>query len=68
MPRKQEYAETEAFLKGNAEVQIPPRFRQEKAVEYIIKGLKAREFITMEQAVFKCEEAMTRGEIRDDYI
>ena len=52
----------------NAEVQIPPRFRQEKAVEYIIKGLKAREFITMEQAIFKCEEAMTRGEIRDDYI
>ena len=49
-------------------IQIPPRFRQEQAIEYIIKGLKAREFITMEQAVFKCEEAMTRGEIRDSYI
>ena len=22
----------------------------------------------MEQAIFKCEEAMTRGEIRGDYI
>ena len=64
---KKEYAETEEFLKKNAEVDIPPRFRQESAINYIIKGFQAREFITLEQAIFKCEEAMSRKEIRDDY-
>ena len=64
---KREYSETEAFLKNNAEIQIPPRFRLERALEYSIKGLKAREFITLEPACFRCEEAMRRGEIPDNY-
>lgn len=65
---KKEYAETEAYLKQNAEVDIPPRFRQESTVEYILKGLQAREFVTLEQAIFKCEEAMSRKDISDFYL
>lgn len=65
---EREYEETEAYIKTNAEVDIPPRFRHEPALNYIVKGLKAREFITLEQALFKCEEAMTRREIPDSYV
>ena len=65
---EREYEETEAYIKTNAEVDIPPRFRHEPALNYIVKGLKAREFITLEQALLKCEEAMTRREIPESYV
>ena len=64
---KKEYEETSEFIKKNAEVDIPPRFRFEPALNYIIKGLKAREFVSLEQALFRCEEAMARGEVLDRY-
>ena len=54
---QQEYDETEAYLQENAEIDIPRRFRHEGALNYIIKGLKAREFVSLEQAFFKLEEA-----------
>ncbi|MBR6478403.1 MAG: zinc ribbon domain-containing protein [Lachnospiraceae bacterium] len=63
-----ELRETNEFLAKNAEVDIPQRFRQERALNYMIKGLKAREFVSLEQALFRCEEAMTRGEVADNYI
>ncbi len=59
------YEETKAFLEKNAKVDIPPRFRQEAALDYIIKGLKAREFVSLEQALFRCEEVMDLGAIHD---
>lgn len=65
---KKEYAETEKYLKQNAEVDIPPRFRQKSGIEYITKDLQAREFVTLEQAIFKCEEAMSRKDIPDFYL
>lgn len=60
---KREYEESSAYLEKNAEVEIPPRFRQEVALNYITKGLKAREFVSLEQALFRCDEAMSRGEV-----
>ncbi len=65
---RREYEESEAFLKSNAGIKIPPRFRQEVSLDYIIKGLKAREFVSLDQAFFKCEEAFNRGEFPDWYI
>ena len=53
---QQIYNDTEAYIKENAEVEIPPQFRREGILDYIIKGLKAREFVSLEQAFFKCEE------------
>ena len=50
------YDETEAYLQANAEVDIPRRFRQEGALDYILKGLKAREFVSLDQAYFRLEE------------
>ena len=60
---KKEFEESSAYLEKNAEVEIPPRFRQEVALNYITKGLKAREFVSLEQALFRCDEAMARGEV-----
>jgi hypothetical protein len=65
---QQEYQETEAYINNNAEVDIPPRFRQEAALDYIVKGFKAREFVTLEQALFKCEDRMNQGAIPDRYV
>lgn len=65
---QQEYQETEAYINKNAEVNIPPRFRQEAALDYIVKGFKAREFVTLEQALFKCEDRMNQGAIPDRYV
>ncbi|MBP5607986.1 MAG: hypothetical protein J6X66_06930 [Lachnospiraceae bacterium] len=53
---KRIYEETEAFLRENAEVDIPPHFRHEGALNYILKGLKAREFVSLEQAFFRFDE------------
>ena len=53
---QQIYNDTEAYINENAEVEIPPQFRREGILDYIIKGLKAREFVSLEQAFFKCEE------------
>jgi len=52
------YNETEAYLEKNAEVDIPRRFRDEVALDYIIRGLKAREFVSLDQAFFRCEEKL----------
>ena len=54
---QQVFDETEAYLNENAEVDIPRRFRSEASLNYIIKGLKAREFISLDQAFFRIEEA-----------
>ncbi|MBR5057263.1 MAG: hypothetical protein IKX04_01715, partial [Clostridiales bacterium] len=64
---RRDYAESEAYLAQNAEVEIPPRFRTEQALNYMIRGLKAREFISLDQAIFRCEEAMARNEVPDLY-
>ena len=53
---EREYAETESFLEKNAEVEIPPKFRSERVLGYIVKGFQAREFVSLEQAFFKSEE------------
>ncbi|MCR5738557.1 MAG: hypothetical protein K6G43_01910 [Lachnospiraceae bacterium] len=58
---KKEYEESEAFLKNNSDIEIPPRFRHEGALNNIIKGLRAREFVSLEQAFFRYEESMNRG-------
>ncbi len=50
------YDETEAYIRENAEVDIPPRFRHEGALDYILKGLRAREFVSLEQAFFRYDE------------
>ncbi len=65
---RRDYAESEAYLSQNAEVEIPPRFRSEQAIDYMIRGLKAREFISLDQALFRCEEAMARNEIPNRYL
>lgn len=65
---RRDYAESEAYLAQNAEIDIPPRFRSEPALIYMMKGLKAREFISLDQAIFRCEEAMARHEIPDTYL
>ena len=65
---KREYEETEAIINSTAEINIPPRFRPEIPLNYIIKGFKAREFISLEQALFKCEEQMQSGMIPDNYF
>lgn len=64
---RKEYEETNAFLAKNAKIDIPPRFRQEAALNYIIKGLKAREFVSLDQALFRCEETLGIDEISDLY-
>lgn len=40
----------------------------EAALDYIVKGFKAREFVTLEQALFKCEDRMNQGAIPDRYV
>ena len=64
---RKEYEETNAFLAKNAKIDIPPRFRQEAALNYIIKGLKAREFVSLDQALFRCEETLGIDEVSDLY-
>ena len=64
---RKEYEETNAFLEKNAKIDIPPRFRNETALNYIIKGLKAREFVSLEQALFRCEETLGIEEVPDLY-
>ena len=64
---RKDYAESEAYLAQNAEIDIPPRFRSEPALTYMMKGLKAREFVSLDQAIFRCEEAMARNMIPDIY-
>ncbi|MBR4733900.1 MAG: hypothetical protein IK081_14150 [Lachnospiraceae bacterium] len=61
------YGETNDFLAKNANIDIPPRFRNETALNYIIKGLKAREFVSLEQALFRCEETLGIDEVSDLY-
>ena len=55
---RKEYEETSAFLAKNAKIDIPPQFRDESALNYVIKGLKAREFVSLEQALFRCGETL----------
>ena len=62
-----EYEETSAFLTKNAKIDIPPQFRDEAALNYIIKGLKAREFVSLEQALFRCGETLGINEGPDLY-
>lgn len=65
---RRDYAESEAYLAQNAEVEIPPRFRTVQALDYMTRGLKAREFISLDQAIFRCEGAMARNEVPDLYL
>ncbi|MBO4781917.1 MAG: hypothetical protein J5522_05930 [Lachnospiraceae bacterium] len=55
----------EAYLNSNAEVDILRKFRNDSALTYFIKGLKAREFVSLDQAVFRYEETM--GTADNDY-
>ena len=59
------FNETETYLNSNAEVDIPRKFRNDSALTYFIKGLKAREFVSLDQAVFRYEETM--GTADNDY-
>ncbi|MBR4776044.1 MAG: hypothetical protein IK007_00365 [Lachnospiraceae bacterium] len=59
------FNETEAYLSSNAEVDIPRKFRNENALTYFVKGLKAREFVSLDQAIFRYEE--TTGTADKDY-
>jgi len=59
------FNETEAYLNSNAEVDIPRKFRNDSALTYFIKGLKAREFVSLDQAIFRYEETM--GTADNDY-
>ncbi|MCR4992749.1 MAG: hypothetical protein K6A45_06860 [Lachnospiraceae bacterium] len=61
------FDETENYLKNNAEVDIPRKFRNEISLDYIIKGLKAREFVSLDQAFFRCEESLGIKEENDFY-
>ena len=64
---RKEYEETSAFLAKNATIDIPPQFRDEATLNYVIKGLKAREFVSLEQALFRVGETLGINDVPDLY-
>ena len=56
---KKVHMETEMFLKENAEVDIPPKFRGPSTLDFIMNGLKGREFVSLEEALFKAEYSLS---------
>ena len=64
---RKEYEETSAFLAKNATIEIPPQFRDEATLNYVIKGLKAREFVSLEQALFRVGETLGIDDAPDLY-
>lgn len=64
---RKEYEETSAFLAKNATIDIPPQFRDEATLNYVIKGLKAREFVSLEQALFRVGETLGIDDAPDLY-
>lgn len=53
---KLEKIKDELIRNGNAEIEVPRKFRNDRVLGYIIKGFQAREFVLLEQAFFKSEE------------